>query len=287
MPITDVPRPGQYPCVPPATYFGWHALSHSWMNKLRISPAHLADMMEHGYSEKGSTAMDFGSAVHCRVLESPSEYAKRYAIRPEGQTGTTKDGKAFKAEANLADMTVLSCQDGRWCEAVAYRAKMNHRLREWLDKPHDTEMSLVWERDGYMCKGRADLIVPSLHVIADLKTTVTASPKGFALQVARYHYHEQAAWYLDGMRRLTGAGWAFYFIACEKQRPFLVTCHQLVPDSPAYTQAVAENDRLFELYTECCQSGKWPGYGDVFEIELPEWALQESGEVPESEDEPF
>jgi hypothetical protein len=292
----DVPSVGIHPNIDPAVYHGWQALSHSWINKLHVSPAHLADLMEHGYSgDDSSPTLNLGSAVHCRVLEA-TEYEKRYAIRPEGQSGTTKEGKAFKAEAVAAGKTVLSAQEGRWCEAIAFRAKQNALVHEWIARSRDnmarnTEVSLVWERDGFLCKARADLIVPSMNIIADLKTTVTASPRGFAVQVAKYHYHEQAAWYLDGMRRLTGKMWDFHFIACEKGRPFLVTCHQLVRDSPAHLRAVAENDRLFEVYKQCCRTRQWKGYGDCFEIVLPDWAMTDSNEVEtESEEiteEPF
>jgi exodeoxyribonuclease VIII len=262
------------------------------MRKLRISPAHLADLMEHGYEENGdSSALNFGSAVHCRVLE-PGMFDRRYAIRPDGLDGRSKAGKDFAAEAKAAGRVVLSAEHGRWCDAMAFRAKTNYRVREWLARPHDTEVSLVWERDGFLCKARADLTVSTLNTICDVKTTITASQQGFARQVAKYGYHEQGAWYMDGMRRLTGKTWDFYFIACEKARPFLVTCHQLVRDSPAHLRAVAENDRLFELYKQCCKARQWPGYGDIFEIELPEWALvddsDETGNVPEQcEDEPF
>jgi exodeoxyribonuclease VIII len=288
-----LPSVGIHPNVPPATYHSWNALSHSWLNKLRISPAHLADLIEHGYSDDDSSpTLTLGSAVHCRVLE-PTEYEKRYAIRPEGQDGRSKVGKDFGTEAHAAGKTVLNCKEGRWCEAIAYRAKQNPLVHEWIQKSRDnmaknTEVSLVWERDGHLCKARADLIVPELHIIADLKTTVTASQKGFALQVAKYHYHEQGAWYLDGLQRLTSKVWDFYFIACEKGRPFLVTAHQLVRDSPAHERAVAENDKLFELYRQCRTSRVWPGYGDSFEIVLPEWALtDDASETANVAEEPF
>ena len=279
---TIIPTVGIHPDVPPEVYHSWQALSNSWMSKLNISPAHLYDLIQNG-GTPASKDQDFGTAVHCKVLE-PDCYEGRFAVRPEGQSGATKEGKAFKAQ--VGNRIVLTDKEGRWCDAIARRANANRIVREWLHQVHQTEVSLVWERDGYLCKARTDLLVPDAFVMADLKTTRSASPKGFATQVARYAYHCQAAWYLDGIQRLTGKVWNFYFIACEKSRPFLVTVHQLARDSPAYRLAVAECDRLFDLYKQCWENRAWPGYGESFTIELPDWAVNETSESePEVEEE--
>lgn len=265
-----IPTVGIHYGVPNETYHQWKALSHSWLNKLAVSPAHLRDLMDNGGTEP-TDSMAFGSAVHCHVLE-PDQYESRFAVRPDGQSGTTKEGKTFKADNDAAGIETLSAKDGRWVEAIWWRAKGNRRLVEWLGRDHAVEVSLVWERDSYLCKARTDLWVPGLCVIADLKTTITASPEGFATQVARYRYDQQAAWYLDGARRLTGQMFDFWFLACEKRRPFLVSAQRLARDSDAHNRAVAECDRLFELYKACSTSGQWPGYADVDEIVLPAWA---------------
>jgi len=281
---TIIPKVGLWPDVPPEVYHSWQALSNSWMSKLNISPAHLYDLMENG-GTPSTKDQDFGTAVHCKVLE-PAFYETRVAVRPEGQSGATKEGKAFKRQATTAHKIVLSHTEGRWCDAIACRAKANRLVRVMLDMPHQTEVSLVWERDGFLCKARADLMVPGAFVAADIKTTRSVGPKGFATQVARYRYHCQAAWYLDGIQRLTGKLWDFQFIVCEKSRPFLVTVHQLARDSPAYRLAVAECDRLFDLYKQCWEKRAWPGYGDSFTIELPDWAVNETSEPePEVEEE--
>ena len=278
----DPPAPGIYYGVPAETYHSWNALSHSWLSRLRQSPAHLKDLMENG-SDESSPAQDFGTAVHCAVLEY-STFDDRYAIRPEGVSGATKEGRTFKAAAEAEGKIILSAQDGRWCRAITRRALLHRRLSEWFCHDFQTEVSLSWLRDGYACRARCDLVIPALHIIADLKTTVTASPDGFARQIARYHYHTQGAWYADGMKRLTGDDWTFWIPAVEKKRPFLVSLYELAPGSTAQGMAISECDTLFDRYKQCCSSREWPGYGDTFQIELPEWALQEAAtEV----DEPF
>lgn len=277
--MIDTPVVGIHHDVPPETYHSWPALSHSWLKLLRLSPAHLRDILDNG-SESPNRTQAFGSAVHCMVLE-PDRFNKRFAVRPENQTGTTKAGREFAATSRTNNMTVLSTVEGRWCEAVARRAAANKRLEEWMCRRHEVELSLVWERDGYLCKARPDLLIPGINTLVDLKTTVSASPQGFATQVAKYRYHMQAAWYLDGIERLTGRAWDFWFLAIEKRRPFLVTTHELARGSEAHTAAVAECDALFALYRQCRETDTWPGYGDCFQIELPEWAFDERfAEVP-------
>jgi len=238
--------------------------------------------MENGPDIESTPVLEFGTAVHCAVLE-PETFAERYATRPADIGATIKEGKAFKAAADAEGKIVLSEEHARWCAAIMHRVNENRRMAEWLSHDHATEVSLVWERDGFLCRARADLVIPGLNIIADLKTTLTASPEGFARQIGRYHYHTQGAWYVDGMRRLTGQEWTFWLIAAEKHRPFLVTLYELVAGSVAQGAAISECDALFEQYKRCSRERVWPGYGDVFEIVLPEWALLEvSSEQEES-----
>jgi exodeoxyribonuclease VIII len=236
------------------------------MKQLSRSPAHLLDVMENGNGESSKDQV-FGTAVHCRLLE-PALYWNRFAARPEGLSGVTKDGKAFKADVEAVGKTMLDHKTARWVDAVARRAKENATVQAWFDAEHQTEVSLLWERDGYLCKARADLWIPGICTIADIKTTTTASPQGFTYQIMKYAYQRQAAWYADGAQRLTNKVWDFWLIACEKSRPFLVTAYKIDPIS--HQRAVDENDRLFSLYKQCMVSRRWPGYGDQHEVMLPE-----------------
>ena len=281
--MTTPPPVGIHYGVPAEVYHSWDALSNSQLSRLRQSPAHLLDLLEGDKDEFTSTpAQVFGTAVHCIVLE-PEEYYNRYAIRPEGVSGVTKEGKAFAAQSAAEGKIVLSDEQHRWCMAVSRRVLENKRLAQWGQLDHQTEVSFVWLRDGYTCRARADLVIPSLHIIADLKTTLTGSPEGFQRQIAKYHYHTQGAWYTEGMREITGEDWTFWLIAAEKRRPFLVSLYELVRGSAAHGAALNECDRLFHQYKTCCETRTWPGYPDATEIELPEWALME-GATGEEED---
>jgi len=65
-------------------------------------------------------------------------------------------------------------------------------------------------------------------IIVDYKTAASANPRRFAKSVAEYGYHQQAAWYIDGLEQITGAAdAAFLFVVQQKDPPWLVSVCQL------------------------------------------------------------
>ena len=275
--------PGIHYDVPAEVYHSMFALSGSWMDKLRVSPAHLRDSID-GPPEPPKDSLLFGSACHCAVLE-PDSYADRYIAGPD-INGNTKAYRLFKEEAQKKGLTVLNAKQGRICEAMAVRARNHRTFHRLLNAEHQVEVSVVWELDGYLCKCRPDLVNPTQRLLSDYKTTISASKTGFAREIARYHYHTKASWYMDAMSHVTGESWdTFWFIAQEKRRPYLIAIHEIERGSAAYEQGRTEYLELFDTYKNCMKSGIWPGYThEPFTVELPEWAATQE---PELEEEPF
>jgi len=111
-------------------------------------------------------------------------------------------------------------------------------------------------------------------IIVDYKSTESADPDKFAKSCADYGYHQQHAFYVDGLTAVTGADVTFWFIAQEKSAPYLVNVIELIPDAVRIGRN--RNNRAIDIYRECTASGEWPGYGtDVVEIALPAWASRE------------
>lgn len=279
------PKVGIHLDIPAEQYHELHGFSKSWMDKLRSSPAHLFDSI-HGGPREATAAQQLGTAVHCCALEN-DRFKREYVTGPD-VSGATKEYKAFKREAEAKGLTVFNVRDMRWCQAIADRVRKHPLIRSVLKDPHWIEPSLIWDIDGYVCKCRPDLVSLKHRIIIDLKTTKDGSPVGFAREIARYHYHTQAAWYMDGMERITGEDWdEFWFVAAEKKRPFLATVYRLYRGSKAYELGREEYLKCFDIYSDCMKSGKWPGYGDeAMPVELPEWATTHEHN-PEPEEEPF
>jgi hypothetical protein len=130
---------------------------------------------------------------------------------------------------------------------------------------------------GFMCKTRPDVMPTEGGYLADVKTAASAHPDAFSRSVAHYGYHQQAAWYLDGVAAVTGERRPrFYFIVVEKTPPFLVAVHQL--DAEAIEWGRILNRQARGMYAWCVEQGSWPSYtadltGPVktFDIGLPHW----------------
>ena len=80
-------------------------------------------------------------------------------------------------------------------------------------KNDKTELSIVFDYYGNLCKARFDML--QNDVIIDLKTCRDASPSGFKKAIRNFSYHQQAAFYLDGIK-----AHKFYFVFIEKKEPY-------------------------------------------------------------------
>ena len=142
------------------------------------------------------------------------------------------------------------------------------------------EQTLIWmdAETGVWCRARLDWL-PERHaarrmVLRDYKTTKNANPKALPKAVADYGYHQQAAFYIDGVRAVgLDQNPAFVFVFQEKEPPYLVTVAEL--DDDALRAGRLENRRALEIYRDCSEAGVWPGYSrDVELISLPPWKLR-------------
>ena len=89
--------------------------------------------------------------------------------------------------------------------------------------------------------------------------------------MAKWGYHRQAAWYLDGMEAVGQPCEAFLFIFVEKNFPHLVTMCQL--DEAALTKGREDSDRAVEILQGCQSTGLYPCYTrDILTLGLPAWA---------------
>lgn len=257
--------------MPFADYLAVPAMSASGLKKLRKSPAHW--MAGEDPDAPRSDALRRGSLLHTLVLE-PHEMEARYRIKPEGMNFATKDGKAWR-DATPNGIEIVTEAEHK---AAQRQAKALRSLPEvaGLLGSGEAEVSFFWidAQTGVTCKGRADWVFRTASgvVLLDLKTTEDASPEGFPKSCARYGYHMQASWYSDGWREATGENvLGFVFGAVESGWPHIACPYML--DDEAMTKGRAECRRLLNLYAECLEADRWPGYSDsITAITLPSWA---------------
>ena len=270
------------------------------------SPLHYKHWCDHPEDDADSPALRFGSALHCAVLE-PHSFDARYATLPEGAPRRPTEAQWNAKKPNpdsLAAMdwwaqwsarnegkTILAAGDYDTIRGMA-DAVRSHVIaipdsdggKVWIPCGElftmcKTEVGLRWTdpRTGIRCKARADLVCEELRFGGDLKSTIDASPDGFARAVHRYLYHQQHVHYCDGAAE-AGAPWDnFLFFACEKTPPYAVGVY-IIP-AMAEERGRFLRDRALDRLKVALETGVWAGYTDtITELVLPAFAYYDAAD---------
>ena len=247
-----------------ADYHADPAVSASHLHAVAASPYHYWSrfLAPDRPPSVQTAAMKLGSLTHCAVLE-PDQLASRYGIAPDRRTNA---GKAAVAAMEAAGIEAVTAPEMEQAMAMAASVR-SHQAAAALLRDGKAEQSF-WFDDiatGLRCKCRPDWYTGS--TIVDLKTTVDASPKGFAKSVAQWRYHVQQSHYLAG----TFAE-RFVFIAVEKFYPYAVGVYEL--DADAVQLGDYERRNNLQTIADCRAISEWPGYGNTIQpLSLPKWAL--------------
>lgn len=247
-----------------ADYHADPAVSASHLHAVAASPYHYWSRFINPDRPPSvqTAAMKLGSLTHCAVLE-PGQLASRYGIAPDRRTNA---GKAAVAAMEAAGIEAVTAPEMEQAMAMAASVR-SHQAAAALLRDGKAEQSF-WFDDvatGLRCKCRPDWYTGS--TIVDLKTTVDASPKGFAKSVAQWRYHVQQSHYLAG----TFAE-RFVFIAVEKSYPYAVGVYELDADAVQFGDYERRNN--LQTIADCRAISEWPGYGNTIQpLSLPKWAL--------------
>lgn len=278
LPLTEIVAPGVYD-IPADLYHAdpvpGGSLSSTGARKLlRPScPALFKYERDHGQAPK--RAFDLGSAAHLLVLGSgPS------IVIVDAPDWRTADARRQRVEARGMGAIPLLEWEYEQVQAMA-EALRAHPIARALFSPGNgrPEQSLFWQDrpSGVWLRARPDWLPTwtgsGRLIVPDYKTCVSAEPEALRKAVHNFGYHQQAAWYLDGIKALNLHGDtepAFVFVAQEKTPPYLVTAFEV--DVVALQIARRLNREAIDLYAECVRTGHWPAYSDAIElISLPPW----------------
>jgi hypothetical protein len=264
--------PGVYD-IPEAEYFGaTEALSCSGA-KLLLPPSCPAKFFYRQDHAEYKRHFDFGTAAHRLVLGEGADF-----VVIDADSYRTKAAQAARDEAQAAGAAPLLNHEYDQVKEMA-GALRAHPVTGAMFDPADghAEQSLFWrdERTGIMRRSRLDWLTGIAFgrpIIEDYKSTISAAPEDIAKAVARYGYHQQHAFYADGVAALLGVMPAFVFVFQEKTPPYLVNVVEL--DAEAVRIGRNLNNQAIDIYRACIKTGDWPGYADdeITEIALPAWA---------------
>jgi hypothetical protein len=223
---------------------------------------------------------DLGTAVHGIILGSGPEI-----VVTEHSDWRTKAARDDRDAIRASGGVPLLFEDGEQVTAMA-QAIRQHPIAGPLFAPGTgtPEQSLYWTdpETGVMCRVRPDWLKhpPDLTLCVDLKTTKDASPGGVSKAIADYGYHQQDAFYVDGIQAVLGLPARFVFVFVNKTPPYLITVRELSDADRAIGRA--KNARALRIYAECERTGIWPDWTgdtpDIPYISLPTWAAQREAE---------
>lgn len=263
--LESMPREAQ---LSNAAYHQHPAVSKSHLDEAHKSGRHYwARYLDPNRVKPEPTpAMTLGSGFHAMALE-PDVYEQEFCVAPEIKR-TTKAGReewaAFVAENKKK--TILTPDQVALCRAMTESVMSHPAASAILSLDGEAEQTFTWtdEQTGEACKCRPDYLVDGMAI--DLKTTVDASPEGFAKSVNNFRYHVQANWYLRGAPNAS----QFVFIAVEKTPPFAVAVYVASPEMVAAGGRAADLD-LANL-AQWRREDVWPSYSNQIEtLNLPRW----------------
>lgn len=278
----NTPAPGLYRDMPAEQYHAVPAMSAGGLKRMRQSPAHFYGMqLDPNRPPPGepTPAMKAGTLFHCALFE-PNALPERYAVKPEGLSLSTKDGKAWK-DALPAGVDIIDAAALAKARKQAERVRADPDLGALLASGYG-EASAFWVDDETreLCKCRPDWThqVGDGVILVDGKSCPDASPAGFARTAWNMGYVHIAAWYIDGFSAATGLKvHGYVFAAVEHEWPHIAK-GWMVPDD-VLESARRENRRQLNRYAECKRTGHWPGYeAGISLITLPRWAQLENVE---------
>lgn len=232
---------------------------HAWTEHPALNP---------NYVREDKEEFDLGTVVHALVLEGVNK-----AEVLDFPDWRTNDAKGARSLARLNRRIPILKKNYSRVE------RMTLRIREQLSSHKDArdafligdaEQTLIWHEDGIRCKARLDWL-NGVRNIYDLKTTgISANPEVVSRSLFANGNDIQAAWYLRGLKAVTGIDAQFRFVYVETFEPYALSVIGLGPDA----LMIGEKKCLYAIqkFRECLESKEWPGYSNrTCYATLPEW----------------
>lgn len=183
--------------------------------------------------QEATDGLRLGCGGHTLMLEF-NDFNDRHIIVPkiDGRTKAGREQKFLAEEKAKKEGKVLLSQD-EFTQMIRWRDQIHNNdiIGDlFLKNLGINEVSGFFEHPTIPdIKGcfRADKLLEDRGLCIDLKFMLSANPFAFSHSIKKYRYDIQAAWYLDGLKCITGKDFDFLFVVCEKARPFNVQTYRL------------------------------------------------------------
>lgn len=224
------------------------------------------DRLDH----EGTAATKLGSALHTLVLEGEPVFRKRYAVKPEGMSLATTDGKAWRRDQSGKE--ILSSDDGMAVFAMS-RALSRDPVASKAFEDGIPEATAVMKDPitGLYLRCRPDWLRTSVDLALNLKTALSAKPDEWRRQAFELGYFVSAAVTVDVLSAVRDRPFAEAFVIVEKSPPYPCVVCTLSAELIEFGRLIYR--KALQRYADCIASGAWPGYSDkVIEVDMPPWA---------------
>lgn len=224
------------------------------------SPAHAFTAhprLNPDYERDTDQKYDIGTAFHAVMLEGRHIVATIDAA--DWRKHEAKEAREIARSAGLIPLLTRQADELDRMVAAARTQLASLDVDPAMFTDGKPEQTLVWEDSGVTCRARLDWLRDDLATIDDIKTTrASANPEQWTRTMYGMAADIQAAFYIRGVKALTGAEPEFRFLAVECEAPFALSVIGLAP--AALALANARVDYAIDLWKKCLASGEWPGY---------------------------
>lgn len=266
-------EPGIHAQVPFASYCDIEAINFSRLKLIADCPEtfRCAEIQEEDEEDAEKDFDTFGRAYHTSFLE-PRLFKEEFLICPK----MIRRGKAWDEEVQkAAGRQIIFDTEAEKVRDMLLKLKQ-HSSYDNIFKGSNRELTVLWYKEGILCKARIDLFNQNLNLAADLKSTIDCTPDKFTKRIFDYKYDQQMAWYTEALAANGITISSFLILAQRKSRPYGMCQYELT--SEVLSSARKENDKLFATYKACRKSNIWPSYPDVVtKVSIPDYIATKRG----------
>jgi hypothetical protein len=213
--------------------------------------------------DSNAVGMQRGALIHHLLLGGGADYVK--VLKTDTKTGEVSEATDYKTPSSreFRDRLKARGQKPVLAKKLKSAQQIADRIRGKLDIPTKTEVTVVWESDGVLCRVRLDGFGTEFSSWRgwDLKTTDNAAAAASEHNILKYGYHIQRAAYMEGVETiypsLAGRGkWEFAFAEASG------ACDVIVCDLPGELIELGRLQwaRAKRLWAQCLAANEWPGY---------------------------
>lgn len=262
------------PCGTPSLT---RSIAHTILSQSPMHAWHQHPALNPNYQPRHESKFDIGTAAHAILFGGHEKLC--IVDAKDWKTNLAKEAREIARSNGLTPILKKHEISIRKMVEVCHEAIADSELKGVLDYGF-TELVLIWEEKGILCRAMIDWINPKLQMVIDYKTTETSEPErwsrghisqlGYDLQQDFYSRAVKEFYDIDPYTQKT----TFVFIVQEIRPPYAVSFVSL--NEQYKMLAYDRTDRALALWSECLADDKWPGYPKrVAYAEPAKWDIAE------------